>query len=37
MVLEKLESFKNSGIDDNLIVDILRVQNLVSEIEKDGD
>lgn len=37
LVLEKLESFKSRGIDDTVIVDILRVQNLVSEIEKDGN
>lgn len=33
LVLEKLESFKNSGIDDILIMDVLRVQSLVSEME----
>jgi ribosomal protein S20 len=37
LVLEKLESFKQKGIDDILIMDVLRVQSLISEMEKDGD
>jgi len=37
MVLEKLESFKNSGIDDILIMDVLRVQSLVSEMENNDN
>ena len=37
LVLEKLESFRSRGIDDDLLSDVLRVQSLVSEMETNGN
>ena len=36
-IIEQLESFSKSGIDDHVLLTVMKTQNLVEEISKDGD
>tara|TARA_Y100001963_G_C6667706_1_gene393499 strand:- start:346 stop:966 length:621 start_codon:yes stop_codon:yes gene_type:complete len=36
-IIEQLESFSKSGIDDRVLLTVMKTQNLVEEISKDGD